>query len=125
VEVDLGQAMAEYVRSVADWRRRRYDDDLRDARNLRSAAALEEFAAYIVAVPADDPRLIRLGQLCIRGNLFEPTQQVAYEIGRFRFYAEDATLEGFLTQLVELAEADRGEHGVFGGRQVPGDDPWD
>jgi hypothetical protein len=117
--------MAEYVRSVADWRRRRYDDDLRDARNLRSAAALEEFAEFAVGLPADDPRLIRLGQLCLRGNLFEPSQQVAYEIGRFRFYTEEATLDGFLTQLVMLAEADRGEHGVFGGPQVPGDNPWD
>jgi hypothetical protein len=25
---------------------------------------------------------------------------------------------------VELATADRGEHGRFGGRQVQGDDPW-
>ena len=56
--------------------------------------------------------------------MFEPTQQVAYEMGRFRFYSEDATLDGFLTLLVELAEADRREHGVFGGPQVAGDNPW-
>src|SRR5215213_6222048 len=120
----VGQAFAEYIRAVADWRRRRYDDDLRDKRNLRSADALEEFAAFIVALPADDERLNRLGQLCMRGEVFEPTQQVAYELGRFRFYTEEATLDGFLNQLVELAEVDAREHGRFGGPQVPGDDPW-
>ena len=120
----VGRAFADYARSVAEWRRRRYDDDLRDRRNLRSAAALEEFAAFVEALPPDDERLVRLGQLCVRGELFEPTQQLAYELGRFRFYTEEATLDGFLTQLVELAEADAREHGQFGGPQAPGDNPW-
>src|SRR5215208_6485117 len=120
----VGQAFAEYIRAVADWRRRRYDDDLRDKRNLRSADALEEFAAFIESLSADDDRLARLGQICMRGETFEPTQQVAYELGRFRFYTEEATLDGFLTHLVELAEADAREHGQFGGLQAPGDNPW-
>lgn len=120
----VGRPFAAYIRSVAEWRRRRYDDDLRDRRNLRSADALEEFAEYVAACPVDDQRMVRLGQLCLRGEQFEPTQQVAYEIGRFRFYGEEATFDGFLTQLVELAEADAREHGRFGGPQVPGDDPW-
>ena len=124
MDTDIGHAIADYVRTVADWRRRRYDDDLRDTRNLRSADSLLEFATFIEHLPEDDPRLIRLGQLCLRGELFEPTQRVAYEVGRFRFYTEEATLDGFLTNLVGLAEADVGEHGRFGGPQVPGDEPW-
>lgn len=124
MDEQVGRAFAAYARSVAEWRRRRYDDDLRDRRNIRTAEALEEFATFLETLPTDDERLERIGRYCQRGEVFEPTQQVAYELGRFRFYAEDATLEGFLTQLVELAEADAREHGRFGGPQVPGDDPW-
>jgi hypothetical protein len=120
----MGRAFASYARSVAEWRRRRYDDDLRDRRNLRSADALEELAAFVEALPPDDPRLVRLAQLCLHGEVFEPSQQAAYELGRFRFFSEEATMDGFLTQLVELAEADHREHGRFGGPQVPGDEPW-
>ena len=124
MDEQVGRALAEYARSVAEWRRRRYDDDLRDRRNLRSADAIEEFASVVESLPADDVRLVRLGQLCLRGEAFEPTQQVAYELGRFRFYTEEATIDGFLTHLVELAEVDAGERGRFGGPQVPGDEPW-
>ena len=124
MDEQVGRAFADYARSVAEWRRRRYDDDLRDKRNLRSADALEEFAAFIESLSADDDRLARLGQICMRGEAFEPTQQVAYELGRFRFYTEEATLDGFLTHLVGLAEADSREHGRFGGLQAPGDNPW-
>lgn len=118
------RAFGEYIRSVAEWRRRRYDDDLRDRRNLRSADALDAFAAFVESLPETDARLTRLGQLAIHGETFEPSQQVAYELGRFRFFSEEATFDGFLTQLVELAEADHRERGQFGGPQVPGDNPW-
>jgi len=116
--------MADYLRLTADWRRRRYDDDLRDTRNLRSAAALEELATHVLDLPEDDPRLQRLGQLAMDGQMFAPGQQTAYEVGRFRFFSPDAGLDAFLDVLVELAEADAGEHGRFGGAQVPGDEPW-
>ena len=124
MDIDVGRALSEYIRSIAAWRRRRYDDDLRDLRNIRSADALLELAAFIEELPRDDPRLTRLGQLCLQSEVFEPTQQVAYEAGRFRFYTEEATFDGFLTNMVELAEADTREHGRFGGLQVPGDEPW-
>jgi hypothetical protein len=119
------RAFAQYARSIADWRRRRYDDDLRDRRNLRSADAIEQFSNYIESLTSDDPRLIRLGQLSLRGEVFELSQRAAYELGRFRFFTDEATLDGFLDQLVELAEADSSEHRNFGGPQVPGDEPWD
>ena len=94
MEEQVGRAFAEYARSVAEWRRRRYDDDLRDKRNLRSADALEEFAAYIEALPVDDERLVRLSRHCMRRrSLRADPQQVAYELGRFpalRFGTEEA-----------------------------------
>lgn len=118
------RAFAQYVRSIADWRRRRYDDDLRDRRNLRSAEAIQQFSDYVESLAPDDPRLIRLGQLGLRGEAFELSQRAAYELGRFRFFTDEATLDGFLDQLVELAEADSSENRNFGGPQVPGDEPW-
>jgi hypothetical protein len=124
VEVSFQRSMADYLREVASWRRRRYRDDLRDQRNLQSAAALEQLADYVQQLPADNETLTQLAALTIEGGEFLPGQQAAYEIGRFRFYNQEATFDGFLAQLVELARADRGEHGRFGGPQVPGDNPW-
>jgi hypothetical protein len=117
-------ALAEYLRSVAAWRRSRYEDDLRDRRNLQSAAALEALAGHVESLPADDPRLARLAELALDGVEFVPGQQTAYEIGRFHFHSTEATHDGFLDAILDLAERDRRELGHFGGRQVPGDDPW-
>lgn len=120
----IHEAIANYLREIASWRRRRYQDDLRDPRNLQSAAALEALAGYVCSLPPDDPRLQRLGALAMEGEVFAPGQQTAYEIGRFHFFSTAATFDGFLDHLVELAEADRNERGQFGGPQVPGDNPW-
>jgi hypothetical protein len=116
--------MADYLRSVASWRRRRYQDDLRDARNLRSAAALEELAEHVLALPTDDGRLLQLDRLAVEGEAFVPGQQTSYEIGRFHFFSDEAGLDAFVDRILELAIADRGEQGRFGGLQVPGDEPW-
>jgi hypothetical protein len=124
VHPSIRTEIADYLRSTADWRRRRYQDDLRDARNLRSADALEAFALFLLELPEDDERLHRLAELAFEGELFVPGQQTAYEIGRFHFFSSEATFDGFLDYLVELAAMDRNEHGRFGGRQAAGDDPW-
>lgn len=124
MEPSINQMMAEYLRTVAAWRRQRYQDDLRDARNLRSAAALEELADHVLALPPGDERLQRLRTLAVEGETFVPGQQTAYEIGRFRFFSEEGGLDAFVDRIVELAVADRGEQGRFGGPQVPGDNPW-
>lgn len=124
MEPNTAAVIGEYLRSIATWRRQRYQDDLRDPRNLRSASALEELADYIASLPPTEERLNELKRLAIEGEAFVPGQQTSYEIGRFRFFSEEATLDGFLDQMVELAKADRNEHGRFGGQQVPGDEPW-
>jgi hypothetical protein len=116
--------IADYLRSVAAWRRQRYQDDLRDARNLRSAAALEELAEHFLRLPPEDERLQRLQRLAVQGAAFVPGQQTAYEIGRFRFFSEEAGIDAFVDRIVELATADRGEQGRFGGPQAAGDNPW-
>jgi hypothetical protein len=121
---DLRESIAAYVRQLSNWRRARYDDDLRDPRNLRSADALQEFATFILDMPIDDPRLTALARLASDGEVFIPGQQTAYELGRFHFHDQTTTFDGFLSLLVELAGQDAGESGRFGGRQAPGDDPW-
>jgi hypothetical protein len=123
-DFDLRRSLAEHLRAVADWRRSRYQDDLRDPRNLVSAAGLDELATWVVTLPDDDARLATLAKYASTGDSFTPGQQSLYEIGRFRFFAPDTEFDAFLDQLAQLAEADHNEHGRFGGRQVPGDEPW-
>ena len=118
------RAIASYLGQVADWRRRKAEEFDRDQRNLRTARALDELGEFVLSLPADDERLLALERLAMDGELFAPGQMTSYEIGRFRFFSDEPTLDAFLTNVVQLAQADRGEHGRFGGRQVEGDDPW-
>jgi hypothetical protein len=113
-----------HLRKTASWRRSRYDDDLRDSRNLRSADALIDFAGYIGDLPSNDPRLVNLARLTAIATEFIPGQQLLYELGRFRFHDPTTTFEGFLSTMIELAERDHHERGQFGGKQVQGDEPW-
>ncbi len=124
IDADPRRTMADYFRRIAAWRRQRAGEYDRDARNLRAAAGLDELADHVLALPADDERVVRLTALAMQGEEFVPGQQTSYEIGRFRFLSDEPTLDAFLTNVVRLAEADRGEQGRFGGRQVAGDDPW-
>lgn len=117
-------SMARHLRSVADWRRWRYEDYNRDERNLRCAKALDSFADFVARLPEDDPRLLRLTEIAGYDGEFQPGQQTNTAIGRLHFFNEDATYDGFLDYLVELAEEDFNENGHFGGRLPPGDDPW-
>jgi hypothetical protein len=118
------RSLADFCLSTAAWRRRKAEEYDRDQRNLRTAAALEELATFVLTLPADDRRLSELQRLAGQGEDFVPDQRVLYEIGRLRFHHPEARLDPFLDTLVELAEADRGEAGRFGGRLPAGDDPW-
>ena len=124
IDADPRRAIADYLRRIADWRRQRAEEYDRDARNLRAATGLDELADHVLTLPTDDERLLRLTELAMAGEAFEPGQQTAYEIARFRFFHDSASLDAFLDRLVELAVADRGEMGRFGGRLPEGDDPW-
>ena len=118
------RSVAEFCRSTADWRRRKAEEYDRDARNLRTAAALDELADHVLSLRPDDARLRDLARLAGLGDDFLPDQRVLYELGRVRFHHPEAGLDPFLDTLVALAEADRGEAGHFGGRVPEGDDPW-
>lgn len=123
-DFDLRPALANHLRSIAGWRRARYQDDLRDPRNLTSANGLDELAEWVMQLPSGDPRLVTLARYASEGESFTPGQQTLYEIGRFRFFSPDTDFDSFLDRLAELARADHLERGHFGGKQVPGDEPW-
>src|SRR4249920_2257272 len=110
-DFDLRPSLARYLRSIADWRRSRYQDDLRDPRNLVSASGLDGFATWIMTVPEDDPRIAQLAKYASEGESFTPGQQALYEIGRFRFFMPDTEFDAFLDQLADLAAADHHERG--------------
>jgi hypothetical protein len=119
------RSLADFCHATAAWRRRKAEEYDRDQRNLRTASALDEFADYVLKLPASDPRLADLQRLAGLGEDFAPDQRVLYELGRLRFHHPEVGLDPFLDTLVELAEADRGEAGRFGGRLPKGDDPWE
>lgn len=118
------RSLAAFCNATAQWRRRKAEEYDRDQRNVRAALALEEFGAFVLSLPPDDQRLHDLQRLAGSGEEFTPDQRVLYELGRFRFHQPDASMDAFLSQLVALAEADRGEAGRFGGLLPEGDDPW-
>lgn len=118
------RSLAAFCNATAEWRRRKAEEYDRDERNVRTANALLEFGDFVLSLPADDQRLRALQRLAGTGEDFTPDQRVLYELGRFRFHQPDASMDAFLTQLVALAEADRGEAGRFGGLMPLGDDPW-
>jgi hypothetical protein len=120
----LQSTIADYVLSIARWRRQRAEEYDRDPRNLISAAGLEGFAEYVRALPDDDPCLQELTHWLTPSELFEPGQRVHVAISRFHYFQSDATYEGFMQYLDELSREDRNEHGRFGGTLPEGDDPW-
>ncbi|MDQ2682206.1 MAG: hypothetical protein M3Y37_01630, partial [Chloroflexota bacterium] len=85
--------VADYLTGLSEWRRARFQDDLRDRRNLQSADAIEEFSRFVAGLEDDDERLVELERLWRRGHELEVGQQAAYEIGRFRFFSTETTLE--------------------------------
>ncbi len=116
--------IAAFIRSISDWRRQRFNDDLRDPRNLQSADALLELSLFIDQLPLDDDRFVSLAALTTTGGQFIPGQQLSYEIGRYHFHDTTMSHDAFLGVMVLLAERDAGEQGRFGGPQAPGDNPW-
>ena len=118
------QAIAEHLRAVAQWRRDKMQEFDPDARNLRSAAGLDDIAEHVLALPEDDAQLAEFISLTFLGQMFRPGQRVEWEIPRFRFYHEESTVEGFFACLVDLARVDADATDPIGLPMVEGDNPW-
>jgi hypothetical protein len=130
VTEDVRRSISERIVSIAEWRREREQQDMYGLgpevaeRSRRSAAGLMELAGHVASLPPDDPRLARLAVLAFYGEQFDPGATMLHELGRFRFHDPEVSVAGFVDRMVELAELDAGERDQFGGRQVPGDNPW-
>ena len=127
---DARRVISERILTIAEWRRQRSQQDLLGLgpqvaqRSERSAAALEDLAGAIATLAPDDPRLARITVLTFLGDQFDPGATMLHELGRFRFHDPNATVEGMIDRMVELAELDHSERDQPGGIQVPGDNPW-
>lgn len=123
-------SIARRIDAIAEWRREREHQDMVGlgpevaARSRRSAEGLKELADYFAGLPDDDVRLSTLRKHAFSGGQFDPGPTLLLELGRFRFHDPDQTVESFVAEMVEFAEQDASENALFGGPQVPGDNPW-
>jgi hypothetical protein len=124
MEVSLQVMMADYLRGIAAWRRQKAEEYDRDERNLQCAAGLEALAEYVLGLPDDDARIMRLSELAVVGSMFQLQQRAHFAVSRFRFHTPETSCTAFLDHIVELQLADISEAGQFGGRLPEGDDPW-
>jgi len=101
------QIFAAFLEDRAAWRSYLVDKFPHDAlRNERSAEELKSLAAYVRALPADDPTLQRLAILH-RSNRdqYLPGERARYAIERYGFH-EVTPAAMFLDDLVDLTVAD-------------------
>ena len=123
-------AIARRIDAIAEWRAEREHQDMLGLgpeaamRSRRSAAGLRELADYIAGLPGDHEAIVRLRELAFSGGGFDPGPALLNELGRFRFHEPEQTVETFLRKMVEFAEQDASDIAMFGGPQVPGDNPW-
>lgn len=124
------RAIEERILAIAEWRREREMQDMlglgpeQAVRSRRSADGLEQLAAFVATLPDDDQRIADLERLAFSGEVFTPGATVLTELGRFRFHDPEQEIDGFITSLVTFAQRDLDEMGLWGGPQLPGDNPW-
>lgn len=123
-------AIARRIDAIAEWRAEREHQDMLGLgpeaaqRSRRSAAGLRELANYIAGLPDDDASILKLRELAFSGGEFDPGPLLLNELGRFRFHDPEQRVEAFVERMVEYAEQDASENALFGGPQVPDDNPW-
>lgn len=123
-------SIARRIDAIAEWRAEREFQDMMGLgpeaaqRSRRSAEGLRELANYIASLPDDEARLAKLRETAFAGGEFDPGPMLLNELGRFRFHEADQTVEAFVDRMVEWAEQDASEVAMFGGPQLPGDNPF-
>lgn len=124
------RAIQERIRAIADWRREREMQDMLGLgpeaaeRSRRSADGLVELADAVAKLADDDARIEALERHAFSGEMFVPGATVLEELGRFRFHDPDQEIDAFISQLVDFAQRDEQEMGLWGGPQATGDNPW-
>lgn len=124
------RAIEERIRAIAEWRRERELQDMLGLgpeaamRSRRSADSLVELADTVTKLSDDDARIVEIERLAFSGEMFVPGATMLAELGRFRFHDPDQEIDSFLTSMVEFAQRDLDEMGLWGGPQIAGDNPW-
>jgi hypothetical protein len=102
--------IAELVREQARWRQTKLDEDELDERSRRSAESLWRLAAYVDALPDDDPRLGALARVHEQygHDALVVGDDARYLVSRFSFDSADADqgLDEFLTKFVRVLVAE-------------------
>src|SRR5690606_9459353 len=93
-------------------------------RSRRSAEGLLELADTVAQLADDDARIEALERHAFSGETFVPGATLLAELGRFRFHEPEQELDAFISQMVVFAQRDEEEMGLWGGPQLPGDNPW-
>ncbi len=130
METSTQIAIARRIDAIAEWRTEREHQDMMGLgpeaanRSRRSAEGLRKLADHVAGLADDDANIVALRNLAFSGGEFDPGPALLNELGRFRFHEAHQTVESFLSKMVEYAEQDASEHALFGGPQVPGDNPF-
>lgn len=124
------RAIEERIRIIAEWRREREMQDMLGLgpeaaqRSRRSAEGLLQLADAVADLPDDDSRIAEIERIAFSGEQFLPGATMLEELGRFRFHDPEQELDAFITAMVSFAQRDVEEMGLWGGPQLPGDNPW-
>ena len=119
MESSFATIIAQYLESVADWRRRRALEEVWEPRHGQAVARLEQLVAHVRSLPEDDERFAVIGKLNRDGELLIPGPILANAVARFGFYADEVTDDALLTRMTELAIEDRGQAGIDPLRDLP------
>jgi hypothetical protein len=96
------QTIADYIFKQAAWRDTQAAEPPDQRRNERAAASLRELAAYVLALPGDDERILELTRLVVRDGAFLPFPEGERVIAVFGFDSVGQDCGTFLTQLLRL-----------------------
>lgn len=119
MESSYATIIAQYLESVADWRRRRALEEAWEPRHGQAAARLDQLVAYVRSLPEDEERFAVIGKLNRDGELLIPGPILANAVARFGFYADDVSDDALLSRMAELAIEDRGQAGIDPLRDLP------
>ena len=119
VESSYAAIIADYLHSVAEWRRRRAAEEPHEPRHRRAAAFLDELAGYVASTPNEDQRIVDIGRATRQGEIIVPGPILANAVARFGFYEDEISLDALLTRMADLAIEDRGQAGIDPLRDLP------
>lgn len=119
VEPSYRQLIVGYLRSVVEWRQRRAIEEPHEPRHRHSALLLEQLADFVETLPGDDTRIAVIGRATRTGEAMVPGPILANAVARFGFFTTEASLDGLLTRMEELALEDLGQAGRDPLRDLP------